>query len=168
LGVLLFISGFVSPLLIPFVVASSLPTEAKAALSGLLAFGIPELVMLLAVAVLGKPGFEAMKRSLGRVFRRYGPPERVGLARYRMGLVLFVLPLVFGVLEPYVGHHIPGHGGHPRVFQVGGDVMLLVSFFVLGGTFWDKVRALFVHQARAVFPQSRGLEAEVESSRSTL
>ena len=27
-----------------------------------------------------------------------------------------------------------------------------VTIFVLGGEFWDKLRALFVHGARAVFP----------------
>jgi hypothetical protein len=30
---------------------------------------------------------------------------------------------------------------------------LLISLFVLGGDFWDKLRALFVHGARAVFPE---------------
>jgi hypothetical protein len=30
--------------------------------------------------------------------------------------------------------------------------MLLASLFVLGGEFWDKLRALFVHGARAAFP----------------
>ncbi len=35
---------------------------------------------------------------------------------------------------------------------VGGDVPLLMSFFVLGGEFWDTVRALFVPGARVEFP----------------
>jgi hypothetical protein len=34
-----------------------------------------------------------------------------------------------------------------------GDAMMLVSLFVLGGEFWDKLRALFVHRARAVMPE---------------
>jgi len=29
--------------------------------------------------------------------------------------------------------------------------MLILSFFVLGGDFWDKVRALFLHDAKAQF-----------------
>jgi len=32
------------------------------------------------------------------------------------------------------------------------DVMLIASLFVLGGNFWDKLRALFVRDALAVFP----------------
>ena len=36
--------------------------------------------------------------------------------------------------------------------------MLIVSVFVLGGDFWDKLRALFVHGARAVFPDKGSQE----------
>jgi hypothetical protein len=35
--------------------------------------------------------------------------------------------------------------------NVGLDLITLASLFVLGGDFWDKVRALFLHDARAVF-----------------
>jgi hypothetical protein len=35
------------------------------------------------------------------------------------------------------------------VYVIGGDVLLVSSLFVLGGEFWDKLRALFVHDARA-------------------
>ena len=38
--------------------------------------------------------------------------------------------------------------------ECGGDLLLLTSLFVLGGDFWDKLRALFFHQAKAVFPQT--------------
>ncbi len=36
-------------------------------------------------------------------------------------------------------------------FAVGGDLLLLSSLFVLGGNFWDKVRALFLYDAEAHF-----------------
>jgi hypothetical protein len=35
--------------------------------------------------------------------------------------------------------------------NLGLDAITLASLFVLGGDFWDKVRALFLHDARAVF-----------------
>jgi hypothetical protein len=65
---------------------------------------------------------------------------------------MFVVPLLLGFLTPYVGHVIPGYAAHPHLFGVAGDVMLVASVFVLGGNFWDKLRALFVHGATAVFP----------------
>jgi hypothetical protein len=30
-------------------------------------------------------------------------------------------------------------------YAIGGDLLLLASLFVLGGDFWDKIRALFVY-----------------------
>ena len=42
LGGVVFISGFLSPLLIPLVIASDLDTGIKSLISGLLALGIPE------------------------------------------------------------------------------------------------------------------------------
>ena len=37
---------------------------------------------------------------------------------------------------------------------IGRQQLPRISLFVLGGDVWDKVRALFVYQARAVFPTS--------------
>jgi hypothetical protein len=33
------------------------------------------------------------------------------------------------------------------------DVMFLASLFVLGGDFWDKLRALFIYKAKARFEE---------------
>ena len=34
-----------------------------------------------------------------------------------------------------------------------GDIILLLSLFVLGGNFWDKLRALFIRDAKVAFPE---------------
>lgn len=34
---------------------------------------------------------------------------------------------------------------------IGGDILVLVSLFVLGGDSWDKIRSLFIHSAEARF-----------------
>ncbi len=147
------ISGFLCPLLVPLVVASDLTTEWKAALSGLLLLGIPELFMLAAVAVLGKPGFDYLKGRLLRFFKRYAPPKVVSPTRYRIGLVLFLLPVLVGWCVPYVAHLLPAYEENRIVIAAGGDVLLLISLVVLGGDFWDKVRALFVQGSRVRFPK---------------
>jgi hypothetical protein len=38
-------------------------------------------------------------------------------------------------------------------YAVGGDLLLFISLFVLGGDFWNKLQSLFVHDATAVIPQ---------------
>lgn len=140
---------------VPLVTSSGLPTEWKTVVSGLLLLGIPELFTLAAVAILGKEGFGYLKRVLLRVLRKhFAPPAIVSPMRYRIGLVMFLLPLLFGWLGPYLTDHIPGYTSHRLAYALGGDLLLLAALFVLGGEFWDKLRALFVYGAKAVFPRT--------------
>ena len=85
--------------------------------------------------------------------KKHGPPDRVSLTRYRIGLVMFVLPVLFGWLGPYGAHHIPGYETHRFVVCLIGDLMFVASLFVLGGDFWDKVRALFIWNASVDLPK---------------
>jgi hypothetical protein len=76
----------------------------------------------------------------------------VSRTRYRIGLVMLFLPLAVSLLEPnltllFAQEHLP-HWAYSAV----GDTLFLTSFFVLGGEFWDKVKALFIYEARAVLP----------------
>jgi len=87
-GVGIFVAGFVSPAAIPLVTSSDLPTGWKTLLSGFLAVGLPELMMLAATAIMGKEGFAELKRRLGRFMKLHGPPDVVGPTRYRVGLVI--------------------------------------------------------------------------------
>jgi hypothetical protein len=155
-GVTIFVAGFAAPLAIPLVTSSDLPAGWKTAIAGALAVGVPEVMMVVAAAVMGKKGFARLKQLFGRVLRKYGPPERVSRSRYRVGLAMFTLPLLLAWLGPYLGHHLPGFEGQPMFWHIGGDLMFLLSLFVLGGEFWDKLRSLFVHGAGAVFPSTGG------------
>ena len=155
LGLAVLIVGFLSPLLIPLVTASGLPASWKAMVSGALAVGIPEVFSLLAIAIMGKSGFNYIKARFFDLLKKYGPADVVSRTRYRVGLVMFGLPLLFGWLAPYGPHLIPGYEQHRFAMNLGGDVLLLASLFVLGGDFWDKVRALFTYRATVQFPQSK-------------
>ena len=88
LGGAIFISGFLSPLLIPLVTDSDLSAEWKVLVSGILVLGLPEVFMLIAVAILGKQGFDYLKTHLWKFIR---PADKVSVARYRTGLILFFL-----------------------------------------------------------------------------
>jgi len=160
-GVGIFVLGFAAPLAIPLVAQTGWPTAWKTVISGALAVGVPEIMMVAATAVMGKEGFAELKRRIGRFFRRYGPPDDVGANRYKIGLVMFVAPLGLGLLGPYIYHYLPGYESHPLWWHVSGDFMFFASLFVLGGDFWDKLRSLFVHGARVVFPvpeEKRGID----------
>jgi hypothetical protein len=151
LGVIILVVGWLSPLCIPVVAASDLPAKWKTIISGMLAVGIPEVFTILAIAIMGKSGYNLIKKAIFSFLKKHGPPDQVSRTRYRIGLVMFVLPLVYGWLGPYGAHLIPGYEAHRFVFSLIGDVMLAASIFMLGGDFWDKLRALFIHNAKAQF-----------------
>jgi len=154
LGLTILIMGWLSPLLIPIITRTSLATEWKTIISGLLAVGIPEVFTVAAIAIMGKSGFNIIKERIFSFLKKHGPPDRVSLTRYRVGLVMFVLPIVFGWLGPYGAHKIPGYETHRFVVSLIGDLMFVASFFVLGGDFWDKIRSLFTLSAKAQFNSS--------------
>jgi len=152
IGTVIFVIGFASPVLIPWVLSTNWPDGLKAVLSGLFAFGIPELFMIIAAAVMGKAGFNYIMTGLGRFLKPIAPPDEVSKTRYTIGLFMFFVPIAFGWLIPYFSHHIPFYKEYELICNIGGDVMIFLSLFVLGGNFWDKLRSLFVRRARSVFP----------------
>jgi hypothetical protein len=158
----IFIFGFLCPLFVPLVTASNLSTGWKAVISGLLMVGMPEIFMIIAVAILGKPGFNYLKGRLFAFLKRHATPDTVSRNRYRAGLAMFALPLLAGWLLPYVSHLIPAYEQSRQLINVTGDLILVASFFILGGDFWDKVRALFVYGAKAQFPLLRTTQQQTE------
>ena len=150
----IFVAGFLSPLLIPVVTSSDLSTGWKAALSGLLALGIPELFMMIAVAVAGKEGFNYIKSKIFGFLKKHGPADTVSKTRYKIGLVLFVIPILAGWLIPYFSHLIPSYEENRILINIIGDIILITSLFVLGGDFWDKLRSLFIYGTKVIFPNN--------------
>lgn len=148
LGGSIFVAGFLCPLLVPFVIDSELSSEWQTILSALLLVGVPELFMLAAAAVLGKTGYNFLKKKLFSILKSAAPADTVSPARYRTGLVMFLLPIVLGWLSPYIPDLIPYYKENQVLYSVAGDVLLISSLFVLGGDFWDKLRALFIHNAK--------------------
>jgi hypothetical protein len=156
IGMALVVLGFLSPLGIPLVTLTNLPLTWKATISGVLLVGVPEVLTLLAVAFLGKSGFIYLKGKIYGFFRKYALPKEVSRTRYRLGLVMFIMPLFLGWLGAYVFHLIPGYAEHRFTVNFAGDVIWLSSLLVLGSDFWDKVRALFIYRAKALIPQGDG------------
>jgi hypothetical protein len=105
------------------------------------------LLLLLAIAIMGKAGFGELKRTTFGYVSALAPSVTVGPIRYRIGLVMFCLPLLSAILEPYVDTIWPGLRPASWILELVCDAMLIASFFVLGGNFWDKFRALFVRTA---------------------
>jgi hypothetical protein len=153
LGVSIFLLSIIMPVAgIPVVTSLDLSATMKSTLSGGLLIGA-EVLGVLAIAVMGKPGYVYIKSRIFGFLKRHSPPDEVSRSRYNVGLVMFFAPILFGWVSIYAADYIPGFSQNPLPYAVGGDLLLLVSLFVLGGDFWDKIRALFVHDSKAHFPQ---------------
>jgi hypothetical protein len=142
-GIGIFVFAFALWLLIPLSASMDVPGARIAALTGVI-FVANKVLLVICIAVMGKAGFQQLKAVVFGQAKRLSPPKTVGPTRHVIGLVMFGLPLVSAMLEPYVDTIWPGL--RPNLWQVQalGDVMLIASFFVLGGDFWSKVRALFI------------------------
>jgi hypothetical protein len=151
-GVALFALSLFGPLvLIPIVAALGLPGAMVASITGGILVGV-EVVLVLAAAVMGKSGCAYIRNRVFGFVKRHGPPQEVGQTRYYIGLALFIVPIFFGWLAPYLGTMISAYDENAITYAIIGDLLLLVSLFILGGNFWDKLRALFIHDAKVAFP----------------
>jgi hypothetical protein len=131
-------------LLIPLL---DLPAAQSALIAGALVAGAPEVLMLLAVALLGRQNFDrivdAAKKFLFTTF--FSKP--VSRGRYYAGLAICLLSFVPIYVAGYAPAWMPGGNGRIAVLAAA-DFAFIFSFFVMGGEFWEKFRRLFVWEGK--------------------
>jgi len=133
---------------IPFVTYLSLPTATTASISGALLLS-GEVLGIISIAVMGKPGYAFIKGRISRIFKKFGPPQHVSLRRHRIGLAMFCIPILFGWLSAYTAPLIPDFTSNPLPYALAGDLLFIAGLFVLGGEFWGKLQSLFRHDGEA-------------------
>jgi len=159
LGLALFVVSIGWPVLIPILPLLGASATVTASFSGAMIV-LADLMLLLGAAVAGQEGFAFIKARVFGILRSCDPPRNVSRTRYTIGLMMFAAPMIFGWASPYFGHHLPGFESGALIYAVAGDVLLLISLFILGGAFWDKLRSLFQHNAYAIFPDKLATEGE--------
>ena len=80
------------PVLVPVLPLLGVSARGIAAFSGVMVIAA-ELMLVAGAAVAGKEGFALIKAKVFGWLRSYGPPRTVSRRRYRIGLVMFALPL---------------------------------------------------------------------------
>jgi hypothetical protein len=151
LGVICFAAAFGVHLITIVAAAAGASAGTVATIAGV-NFAANKILLLVTIGLLGKSGFDYLKSVVSASLGRYAPAQTVGPTRYRIGLVLFAIPILFGWLAPYLSGLVPELVTEAVAFGIAGDLLLLVSLLVLGGDFWDKLRALFIHRARVRIP----------------
>lgn len=157
-GIGVYIFGQLTPIGIPLLSIFGMSESMKAALSAFVFFGLPPLFTFSAIAILGKDGFYHIKSRVFKLFKRYASLGPVSRTRYHIGLVLFLIPLLLAWITPYITPYLPAAGDHWLKIALAGDILLLTSLLVLGGEFWEKLRALFIYAPKP------GLEVTVEKA----
>jgi hypothetical protein len=112
---------------------------------------VPEIFSLISIVILGKSGFDYIKTKVFTFLKLVVPQGPVSRTRYTIGLVMLLLHLVYANFTFYAPGLIPGYAEDRISFNLIADFLFLVTLFVLGGDFWDKLRALFIYEARADF-----------------
>ncbi len=151
LGLGCFILSWILPLFGFIIARLKVPLAVKATIIGLLTVGGPEILGILAVVCLGKENLLAIKDKILAVLRLIKPTAAVSRGRYRLGLLMFLLPIIPTYIMAYAPQWLPDHSPQRLYVNLAADFLFLASLFVLGGDFWDKLRALFVYDARAQF-----------------
>ena len=120
----------------------------KATLWGVLFFA-PETGTLLGAAIMGKENYAKFVAALLAFLGRIKPAGDVSELRHRIGLAMFLLPLVPTYIQAYQPEWLPDASSWRWGVKALADGLFIASLFVLGGDFWDKLRALFTREARA-------------------
>lgn len=164
LGIILLVTGCILPLCAPLVALTNWPLAMKGAVGGILFFGF-EIMAIPAVAIMGKENFNRIMAKMKGWLGMLKPAGGVGKVRHVIGLVMFLLPLVPTYVMAYAPQWLPDHSPERLWVNISSDVIFLVSLFVLGGDFWDKLGSLFVREARAIFPEKKTKMKDINRKR---
>lgn len=110
------------------------------------------------VAILGKPSYLYIKSIFRHHVVRVIKPYHASRIRYNIGLFLFCLPFIPMYIMAYAPQFFSANSYLRLILNISFDVIFITSLFVLGGDFWDKLKALFIFSAKVTFPE--GSQAE--------
>lgn len=153
LGIFLLVLSGGIPFLGIWIAGLNLPLAIKGSIIGLLTVGAPEVLAIAAVALLGKEAFDLLIEKLKTFGGRLLPQGSVGRTRYTLGLTLFVATFIPSYITAYAPNIISSDAHVRLAVIITADLLFVVSLFLLGGDFWDKLRSLFVYEAKATFPE---------------
>lgn len=167
-GITLFVLHLILPLLaLVFVPLLGFPEGVNAILFGVSVVGGPDVLLIVAIAILGKAGVSELMGKLGSVVKWLTKWDAVTERRYKVGLWVLVVSLLVPTAILFFWHSsIEGIAGQPGW----GFWVLLASTFAfigavlsMGAPLWLRIQAIATWDAKISFPgtdrsESRGQE----------
>ena len=105
------------------------------------------------IAILGKPSYLWIKYKFWHIFVKVVRAQEVSRLRYTIGLVMFCLPIIPNYIMSFAPVLIADAYPTRLIINICIDAIFIASLFVLGGDFWDKLRALFTYTAKVKFEE---------------
>jgi len=148
LGLIIFVLGFFSPLAISMVLNANLSDGVKTAISSILAIGGPEVLMILSGVIMGKDNLAALKQKIAGWLKPLAPPSYVSKARFVLGIILFSLCLLEGIIHVHWDGIINLYSDFALAYMIFWNVLFLLSLYVLGGDFFNRLIGLFIYKSQ--------------------
>ena len=122
-----------------------------------------QVLKVAAIAIMGKQTYLWIISGLRSHYFTYIFPKKISRARYYFGLVLFLMPSIANHLIAYTPRFTHFQYEFNLYEHLVSDLLFVISLFVLGGDFWDKLRALFVFESSIRFgPRTHATTAAAE------
>lgn len=109
------------------------------------------IMKIVSIAVMGKKSYLWIKYKFWHLFVKVTKPHAVSRFRYNIGLIMFCLPIIPNYFMSYAPKMIADAYPTRIIINIIIDAVFVASWFVLGGDFWDKIRALFTYTAKVKF-----------------
>jgi hypothetical protein len=112
---------------------------------------VAPLMKITSVGILGKPSYLYIKSIFRHRIVHVIKPYHASKLRYNIGLILFCIPLIPTYIMAYAPQFFTTNFYIRIILNISFDIVFIVSLFVLGGDFWDKLKALFSFSAKVSF-----------------
>lgn len=150
LGILVFALAWVLPVFCPLVLFLGLSSSQTTFITGALIVGGPEVLMILAVALLGKETLNYYTSKIKKLLNIPDESESFSKFRYYLGLTIMLLSIVPLYLYGYLTQHMPADTETKIHILAAGDIAFILSFFIAGEQLWDKTKRLFVYEKEKI------------------
>lgn len=146
-GMAALILSFMMPLFALLVPLFGLSVAQSAFLMGFLIAGVPDVIFLIAIALLGKDTLQYFIYRMKKTVREAVILKPVSKTRYYVGLTISLLSWLPLYLYGYFPTVLPS--GDARIYiLIAADISFIVSVFLMGEQFWDKFRHLFIWEKK--------------------
>jgi hypothetical protein len=152
LGIIILILALSMPIWGSLIVAAlGLSPGISTILIGLSIAGGPDLLLLLAAAVMGKESLNYILGRIGGWFKRnFKLAENVSKNRYLFGLVLFWGSILVRWAVGFLKTGTTSGTDWGLYILIAFEVVLVISIFVLGADYWAKLGSLFRWNTRVI------------------